>query len=135
GDGTFADGSVVQHTYTAGQWVATVSADGATATVVVRAEGVTLAAPPRARFGAAAVFSGAVVPAVPGEAVSLSGPSGPIASTAAGADGSFRFRVAHLAGPGPYVARAELGTSTPVRIAIRPRVTAVFAGTPLSGNR
>ena len=135
GDGTFADGPVVQHTYAAGQWVATVTVDGETATVVVRAEGVTLTAPARGRYGSPAAFSGAVVPATPGESVTLQSPGGAVATTATAADGSFRFRVGRLVSPGPFVAHTDVASSAPVDVLVRPRVTASVVGTAFAGSR
>jgi peptidoglycan hydrolase-like protein with peptidoglycan-binding domain len=135
GDGTFADGAVVQHTYAAGQWIAAVTDGGATATVVVRAEGVSLRAPVRVQFGATTIFTGAVVPATPGEVVALRSPAGPVAQSATAADGTFRIRVAHLTAPGPYVAQTATAASTPASLLVRPHVATSFRGAAFVGGR
>src|SRR6476659_2316504 len=66
GDGASADGAVVDHTYAAGAWTATVTATGADgetaqATVRVTATAVTLRAPKVVSYGKPALFRGRVV--------------------------------------------------------------------------
>jgi len=76
GDGTAADGAVVQHTYVAGRYTARVTGTSATgetaqATVVVTATGLTLAGPGRGAYQQLARFHGRLTPAAKGVQIGL----------------------------------------------------------------
>jgi peptidoglycan hydrolase-like protein with peptidoglycan-binding domain len=136
GDGTFADGATVQHTYAAGQWIATVTgADGASATVTIHAEAVSLQAPAKGTYGKRAVFTGAVVPATAPTTVTLETGGRQLATATTASDGTFRIALPKLAGPGPYVARTALAASTPAAVLVRPLLVTKTKGTPLAGGR
>src|SRR2546421_803786 len=69
GDGTSADGAVVDHTYHAGAFTATVTGtgvDGSTAQATVRVKSIALSlkAPRKVTYGVRTVFRGRLVPAV-----------------------------------------------------------------------
>src|SRR5690349_9123958 len=71
GDGTSADGPVVQHTFAAGHYTARVTAtnslgETAEATVEITASGVTLAGPRSGTYQQRASFHGRLVPAAKG---------------------------------------------------------------------
>jgi PKD repeat protein len=124
GDGTAADGVAVEHTYAAGRWSATVTAqdaDGSTTTqtVPVTAYGLTLRGPSTARYGRRVVFRGALVPAERGVRVTLRGPSGKVGSVRTNPAGAYTIRVP-VRVPGRYVAvspRAQ-SRSVGVRVAL-----------------
>ena len=85
GDGTSAEGRIAEHTYAAGRWTATLTAQSttgetATQTASVTAYGLTLTGPNPARYGRRVAFRGAVMPAEKGLAVALVGPQGKVAS-------------------------------------------------------
>ncbi len=136
GDGTSADGAVVQHVYAAGDWRASVTTeDGATASITIHAEAVTLAAPARVSYGRAAVFIGAVTPAAAGVPISIAAGGSSVASGATAADGTFRIRVARLTSPGPYTAHSALASSAGATVALRPQLRVTTVGTPFVGAR
>jgi hypothetical protein len=89
-------------------------------------------------YGSAATFSGAVTPAVGGEAVRLIADTGAgytvIGSTTTAANGTYAFSMAAKT-PGSYAAQAPGATSPAVVLALRPRLTARIAGLPYPGSR
>ena len=138
GDGTSADGAIVQHTYAAGAWTATVTATGAggetaQASVKVTATGVTLRAPKVVAYGKPALFRGRVVPAAAGTRVTISAGSRTVARATTKRDGSFRVRT-RVRLPGPYEARAAGATSADVPLLVRPLVSASLAGAGVVGQ-
>jgi cell wall hydrolase len=135
GDGTFAEGAVVQHTYAAGDWRATVTTDEGSASVSVHAEAITLRAPLRVQYGHAAVFRGAVVPTAAGVPVSIAGGGANIATGTTAVDGTYTVRIAHLRTRGPYVARTALAASVATTVVLRPELRVTTVGTPLVGGR
>jgi hypothetical protein len=128
GDGTAGDGAVVQHTYPAGNWTATATVAGESATVAIQAGSVTLGGPHTGRFGKALALRGAVAPAGAGTPVALYRGSRELAVTRTKADGSFRVTLGRLAGPGPYVARTSLAASLPFTVTVRPELSVAFSG-------
>ena len=77
GDGSQADGPVVQHRYEAGRYTATVTATGADqttaqASVTITAVRIVLNGPKVGTYGRRATFTGRLVPALRGAPVSLS---------------------------------------------------------------
>jgi len=139
GDGTSADGVSVQHTYAAGRWTATVTAqdsDGSTSTqtVPVTAYGVTLAGPKVPRYAERALFRGAVVPAEKGITVRLSGPGGGrLGSAKTNAEGSYAIK-ARVAAAGSYTVTSSRGASAPVALQVVPRLTARLVGGGARGS-
>jgi N-acetylmuramoyl-L-alanine amidase len=134
GDGSSADGAVVEHTYAAGSWTATATVAGESATVAITAGSVTLAGPRAAQYGAGVSLRGAVVPAAAGTPVALYSGSREVAVGTTAANGSFRLNLKRLGGPGPFVARTALAASAPVTIAVHPQVSVAFTGSGIVGK-
>jgi lipoprotein-anchoring transpeptidase ErfK/SrfK len=140
GDGTTADGVSVEHTYAAGRWIATVTAQAAdgttsTQTVPITAYGLSLKGPAAARYDRRTVFRGAVVPAEPGLTVRLSGPGGGrVGSAKTNAQGAYAIS-ARVRAPGAYTAASERGSSAPVSLRIVPKLVARLAGSGARGSR
>ena len=93
GDGTAADGAVVQHTYAAGRFTARVTAtnalgETAQATVAITATGITLAGPRSGRYQQLARFHGRLIPAAKGIRVALYRNTTRIATVRTGRGGS-----------------------------------------------
>ena len=142
GDGTSADGAVVQHTYAAGSYTARVTAtnplgETAAATVTVTATGITLVVPRSGTYQQQASFHGRLVPAAKGVRVVLYRGSARLGSAKTRRDG--RFLVHGRVGPASarYTVRAGAAVSKEVALAVRPALDAAFAGsgrigTPLS---
>jgi hypothetical protein len=142
GDGTSADGAVVQHTYAAGSYTARVTAtnplgETAAATVTVTATGITLVGPRSGTYQQQASFHGRLVPAAKGVRVVLYRGSARLGSAKTRRDGS--FLVHGRVGPASarYTVRAGAAVSKEVALAVRPALDAAFAGsgrigTPLS---
>jgi len=139
GDGTSADGVSVQHTYAAGHWTATVTAQGSdgttsTQTVPVTAYGVTLSGPKVPRYAQRAVFRGAVVPAERGVTVRLSGPGGGrLGSGKTNAQGSYAIK-ARVAAGGTYTATSSQGASAPVSLRVVPKLVTRLVGAGARGS-
>jgi PKD repeat protein len=139
GDGTSAEGRVVQHTYAAGRWTATLTAQSttgevATQTASVTAYGLTLAGANPARYGRRAAFRGAVVPAEKGLAVALVGPQGKVASAKTGAGGRYTV-TARVRLPGEYVATSERAKSAPIALRVVPKLVTGLAGSGVRTGR
>jgi PKD repeat protein len=139
GDGSSAEGRTVEHTYAAGRWTATLtaqSADGETATqtALVTAYGLTLAGPAPARYDRRALFRGAVVPAEEGLHVSLVGPRGKIAEARTRADGRYTV-AARVKLPGEYVATSARAESVPLALRVVPKLVTVLAGSGARASR
>ena len=109
GDGSQADGAVVQHRYEAGRFTATVTGtalDGsqAQASVTIIAARLTLTGPKVGTYGQRAMFKGRVIPALRGAPVSLFAGETEVRSGKADKKGRFSFRmrlraIRHLHGP------------------------------------
>ena len=140
GDGTSGDGVTVQHTYAAGKWTATVTAQGtdgttSTQTVPITAYGLTLKGPDPARYGRKAIFRGTVVPAERGVTVRLSGPKGGrLASAKTNAQGAYAIK-ARVGLPGAYTAASDRGSASPVTLRVVPRLVAGLSGSGARGGR
>src|SRR4051794_39239301 len=140
GNGETADGPTAGATYGPGLWTATVTAtaaDGETAqaSVTVRSEAVTLLRAPATRYGRPVAFRGSIAPALAGEPVALYLGEHEVATALAGADGTFRFRLAHARTPGPYEARTAVAASAPVVLGLHPVLRATFVGAGAVGRR
>jgi lipoprotein-anchoring transpeptidase ErfK/SrfK len=137
GDGTAADGVAAEHTYAAGRWNATVTAqaaDGTTSTqsVPITAYGLSLRGPSAARYGRRAVFRGVVTPAERGLKVRLSGPGGGrLGSATTNAQGAYAIK-ARVRAPGTYAVTSDRGSSAPASLRVVPRLAARVVG---SGSR
>ncbi len=126
GDGSQADGAVVQHRYEAGKYTATVTAtgpDGTTAQASVRITAVrmTLTGPKVATYGRRATFTGRLFPALRGAPVSLFAGETAVRSGKADRRGRFHFRV-RLRAPGAFSARFYSVASNQVEVPLRPRL-------------
>ena len=126
GDGSQADGAVVQHRYEAGKYTATVTAtgaDGTTAQASVRITAVrmTLTGPKVGTYGRRATFTGRLVPALRGAPVSLFAGETAVRSGKADRRGRFHFRV-RLRAPGAFTARFYSVASNQVEVPLRPRL-------------
>ena len=140
GDGTAADGASVEHTYAAGRWNATVTAQAAdgttsTQTVPITAYGLLLKGPAAARYDRRTVFRGTVVPAERGVTVRLSGPvGGRLGSAKTNAQGAYAIK-ARVRAPGAYTAASVHGSSAPVSLRVVPKLVARLAGSGSRGSR
>jgi hypothetical protein len=139
GDGTSAEGRVVDHTYAAGRWTATLTAksttgEAATQTASLMAYGLTLTGPNPARYGRRVAFRGAVVPAEKGLAVALVGPQGRIASAKTDAGGRYAVP-ARVRLPGEYFATSERAKSAPLALRVVPKLVAGLAGSGVRSGR
>lgn len=142
GDGTTADGPVVQHAYAAGRFTATVmatspSGETAQATVVVTATGLTLVGPGSGRYQQLARFHGRLLPARKGAQVALYRGGRRVATTRTSANGSFVVQGRVGMPAARYTARFAGAVSNQVALAVRPALDTGFRGsgrlgTPLS---
>ena len=124
GDGSVADGPVVQHQYGPGRFTATVTATdpggaSAQASVVITAAQITLRGPKIATYGRRATFRGRMVPALKGTPVTLYAGDKPLRTAKLDKKGRFALRVRQGA-PVTYSARYETVPSNPVAVAVRP---------------
>src|SRR5262245_31188399 len=134
GDGSVADGPVVQHQYGSGRFTATVTATdsgGATAqaSVVVTSVRLTLRGPKVGTYGRRATFRGRMVPIVRGAPITIYAGSAPVRTTKLDKKGRFAVRVRQRA-PTTYSARYQSVPSNPVAVAVRP---ALDVAAPPSG--
>jgi PKD repeat protein len=139
GDGASADGVTVEHVYAPGRWTVTATtraADGSVSTqsVVISAYGLTLSGPSSARYGRRIVFRGAILPAEGGVPVSLSGPSGKLASTKTSPQGAYVLR-ARVEVPGQYAATSDRASSAPLDLQVVPKLVTGLSGSGARGSR
>ena len=139
GDGTSAEGRVAEHTYAAGRWTATLTAQSATGetaaqTASVTAYGLTLAGPNPARYGRRTAFRGAIVPAEKGLAVALVGPQGKVASAKTDTSGRYSL-TARVRLPGEYVATSERAKSASLALRVVPKLVTGLAGSGVRAGR
>jgi hypothetical protein len=139
GDGSSADGAVVQHTYAAGRFIARVTAtnaggETAQATVVVTATGVTLAGPRSGRYQQLARFRGRVVPAVKGARVGLYRGERRIATVRTSRNGTFVVRGRVGTPTSRYTARYAGAVSNGVALLVRPGLDTAFHGSGRLGR-
>ena len=142
GDGSAADGPVVQHTYAAGRFTARVTAtnllgETSQATVAITATGITLAGPGAGRYQQLARFHGKLVPAVKGARIALYRNGTRIATVRAERDGNFFVRGRVGTPDARYTVRYAGAVSNSVALAVRPGLDTAFSGsgrvgTPLS---
>jgi hypothetical protein len=140
GDGTTASGPVVQHAYSAGRFIARVTAiapngETAQAQVTITSLGLTLRTPRVGTYGQRARFSGRLVPRVKGARIVLYRGEQRLGSARAGRDGRF-FLKGRVGAPGAqYTARFGGAVSNPVTLAVRPGLDTHFAGSGQVGRR
>jgi len=132
GDGSSAEGRIAEHTYAAGRWTVTLTAQSATGetatqTTAVTAYGLTLAGPNPARYDRRVAFRGAVVPAEKGAPVALVGPHGKVAAARTDVGGRYTVR-ARVRVPGEYVATSERAKSAPLALRVVPKLVTGLAG-------
>jgi PKD repeat protein len=124
GDGSEADGAVVQHRYEAGRYTATVTATGADGTtaqasVTVTAVTIKLTGPRVGTYGERATFTGRLVPALRGAPVSLFAGENAIRSGKADKRGRFRFHLP-LKAPDTFTAHFDSVVSNEATVPLRP---------------
>ncbi|HEY3206586.1 MAG TPA: PKD domain-containing protein [Gaiellaceae bacterium] len=134
GDGTTAEGAVVEHVYAQpGRYRATVTTDAGETTVEAVAYRVTFGVPTRARYGSRARFTGSIWPAVRRAHVEVLGPGGRIARTQTRANGGFVVR-GRVRSTGPFRARVAGLASEQVTLLLRPRIDARLVGSRIVGE-
>ena len=139
GDGSSADGHTAEHTYAAGRWTATLTAQStggevATQTATLTAYGLTLAGPNPARYERRIVFRGAIVPAERSVYVSLVGPRGKISGARTRADGSYSI-AGRIRLPGQYRTTSAHADSAPLALSVVPKLVAGLAGSGARDSR
>jgi len=140
GDGTTADGAIVQHVYPAGRFVARVTAttpagETGQAQVTVTAFGLSLKGPRVGAYRQLARFRGRLVPGLKGARVALYRDSRRVASVKTGHGGRFSLR-GRIGAPGAqYTVRYGPAASAPLSLAVRPGLATVFAGSGQVGRR
>jgi peptidoglycan hydrolase-like protein with peptidoglycan-binding domain len=139
GDGTAADGAVVQHTYGAGRFTARVTGTSATgetaqATVVVTATGLTLAGPGRGDYQQLARFHGRLAPAAKGARIAFFRDDRRIATVRTSKNGSFVVRGRVGIPDARYTARYAGAVSNQVALAVRPGLDTAFSGSGRIGT-
>jgi PKD repeat protein len=139
GDGTRADGAVVQHTYAAGRFTARVTATNALgetsqATAIVTAVGLTLIAPKVGRYGQALRFHGRLVPARRGVRVALFRGERRIGVARTGRHGSFVVRGRVGTPDSRYTVRYAGAVSNNVVLSVRPGLDTAFRGSGQVGH-
>jgi PKD repeat protein len=139
GDGTTADGTVVQHRYAAGRFTARVTATNALgetsqATAVVTAVGLTLAAPRIGRYGQLLSFHGRLVPAQKGIRIGLFLGEHRIAAARTGRHGRYVVRGRVGTPESRYTVRYAGALSNEVVLAVRPGLDTGFRGSGQIGR-
>jgi len=139
GDGTTAEGPVVQHRYEAGRYTATVTATGADgstaqASVTVTALRLTLKGPRTVTYGRRTLFKGRIAPAIPGAQVSLYAGDAAVRAVKAGKRGRFSFRL-RLRSPATFTARFDSAASNPAAVAVRPGLDVSLPPSRIVGKR
>ena len=124
GDGSAADGPVVQHQFGPGRFTATVTAtdsggETAQASVVITSAQLTLNGPKVGTYGRRTTFRGRMIPALRGAPITLYSGDAPVRTTKLDKKGRFVVRVRQSA-PTTYSARFETVPSNPVAVAVRP---------------
>jgi len=140
GDGSVADGPVVQHQYRAGRFTATVTAtdaggETAQASVVITSAQLKLSGPKVATYGRRTTLRGRLIPPLRGSPITLYADDAPVRTAKLDRKGRFAVRVRQSA-PATYSARFESVPSNPVAVAVRPSLdvsvpAAAMLGRPL----
>ena len=124
GDGSVAEGPVVQHQYGPGRFTATVTATDASgqtaqASVVITSAQLSLVGPKVGTYGRRSAFRGQMVPALKGAPITLYSGESPMRTTKLDKKGRFAVRLRQSA-PATYTARFETVASNPIAVAVRP---------------
>ena len=138
GDGSEADGPVVQHRYEAGRYTATVTATGADGTtaqasVTITAVTIKLTAPRVGTYGERATFAGRLVPALRGAPLSLFAGETPVRFSKADKRGRFHFHLP-LRVPDTFTAHFESVVSNDAAVALRPGLEVALPGSRTVGR-
>ena len=138
GDGSQADGPVVQHRYETGRYTATVTATGADqttaqASVTITAVRIVLKGPKVGTYGRRATFTGRLVPALRGAPVSLLADGAEVRSGKADRKGRFHFRL-RLRSPATFTARFDSIVSNAVAVPLRPGLDVALPGSRTVGQ-
>jgi len=133
GDGTTADGAVVQHVYAAGSFTARVTATGpggetAQAEVAIVSLGLTLAAPHVGRYQQKLRFHGRLVPAAKGVPVALYRDGVRLAGGKTTKGGRFSLLGRVGTPDAQYTVRYGDAVSNAVTLAVRPGLDTAFVG-------
>jgi PKD repeat protein len=139
GDGSQADGAVVQHRYETGRYTATVTATGADGTttqasVTITAVTIKLTGPNVGTYGRRAKFTGRIVPALRGAPISLFAAETAVRSGKADRKGRFHFRL-RLRAPSTFTARFDSVVSNEAAVPIRPGLDVALPGSRTVGQR
>ena len=139
GDGTGADGPVVQHTYGPGRFVARVTAtapngETAQAQVTVTSLGLTVKAPRVGRYWELLAFHGRLVPGLKGVRVGLYRGDRRIATVKTRKGGGFTLRGRVGTPDSSYTVRYQGAVSNAVALAVRPRLDTGFLGSGRIGT-
>jgi N-acetylmuramoyl-L-alanine amidase len=139
GDGTTADGPVVQHVYPAGKFVAHVTAtspvgETSQASVTITSYGLSLSAPHTAGYHQRALFHGRLVPGVKGARILLYRGITRVGSAKTEHGGRFSVRGRVGTPDAQYTARYGPAVSGPATVGVRPALTAAFSGSGQVGR-
>jgi L,D-transpeptidase catalytic domain/Putative peptidoglycan binding domain len=133
GDGTFGSGQMVEHTYSAGRWIAGWTAGGDSGSIPITAHGIELTGPARVRYRHRATFRGRLIPGEAGVAVQISGGDTTVHATSK-ADGSFVAK-ARILGGGSWTAATGVVSSPPLDVAAIPQLRTGLLGSGARGSR
>jgi PKD repeat protein len=139
GDGTTADGAVVQHVYAAGSFTARVTATGpggdtAQAEVTIVSLGLTLAAPRVGRYQQKLRFHGRLVPAAKGVPIALYRDGIRLAGGKTTKDGRFSLLGRVGTPDAEYTVRYGDVVSNAVTLVVRPGLDTAFVGSGRIGR-
>jgi peptidoglycan hydrolase-like protein with peptidoglycan-binding domain len=133
GDGTFAAGQKVTHTYGAGRWTATWTSGGESGSVVITAREIELNGPARVRYRQRAVFRGRLIPAEAGVTVRVSSTDTSLQTTSK-PDGTFAVRPRLLRG-GKWIAATDVVSTQGLDVAVIPQLRTGLLGSGARGSR
>jgi peptidoglycan hydrolase-like protein with peptidoglycan-binding domain len=139
GDGTTAEGPVVQHSYPAGRFTARVTAtapsgESAQAHVTISSLGLTLKAPHVGGYRQLLGFRGWLVPGLKGARIGLYRGEQRIAAAKTRKDGRFSLRGRVGTAGSIYTVRYEGAVSNQLAPAVRPQLNTAFAGSGQVGR-
>jgi N-acetylmuramoyl-L-alanine amidase len=139
GDGSTADGPVVQHTYAAGRFTARVTAtapsgETSQARVTITSLGLMLKASRVGRYRQVHAFRGRLVPGLKGVRVGLYRGNQRLASAKTRKGGRFSLRGRVGIPASVYTVRYQGAVSNPVTLAVRPQLVTAFVGSGQIGR-
>jgi peptidoglycan hydrolase-like protein with peptidoglycan-binding domain len=139
GDGSTADGPIVQHAYGPGRFIARVTAaapsgETSQAQVTITSLGLTVKAPHVGRYRQLLGFHGRLVPGLRGARIGLYRGERRIASTKTHKSGRFSLRGRVGAAGSAYTVRYEGAVSNQVGLAVRPLLDTAFLGSGQLGR-